>query len=259
MQPFADQLSAADRIQFEINLGTVFAEVFFRREKTAVGLISGALAPEKSPHKTRCRACLAAPNITAKEQFTVGVLHVCCSNATLQRRMALLAVAALGTKLVGDAFRAGPSNDATGAQSDGLSGATSKWNGTPTYPSFDAYRLSRRGTGAHDVTLNRPLVVKRKANPIVRPMRDIERRVHFRRQVGPDAAAWMQHMLAETQLPDPPFLGESKAVQYKRRLVQETMAHHINHPGMTIVDRELKPWNAHPMPMWYPNGGHPIR
>jgi hypothetical protein len=64
-------------------------------------------------------------------------------------------------------------------------------------------------------------------------------------------------MAAEALPADPPFYGESKAVQYKRRLVQERMPK--MHLGLTIVDRELKEWNQYPMPMYYPNGGHPIR
>jgi hypothetical protein len=171
--------------------------------------------------------------------------------------MAFLLAAGVATKLAADAMRAPSNTQATGAQSDGLSGETSKWNGTPDYPNFDAYRLARRGTGAHDVTLNKPLIVKRYPQPMLRPMREIEKKVHFRRQIGPDAAAWMQHMLAEAQPADPPFYGESKAVQYKRRLVQETMPK-IRHPGLTIIDRELKPWNRYPMPMYY-NDGHPHR
>jgi hypothetical protein len=168
--------------------------------------------------------------------------------------MAFLLAAGVATKLAADAMRAPANTQPTGAQSDGLSGETSKWNGTPNYPGFDAFRLGRRGTGAHDVTLNRPLVVKRFPNPIQRPMREIEKVVHFRRQIGPDAAAWMQHMLAEAQPPDPPFYGESKAVGYKRRITQETMCK-INHPGTTIIDRELKDWNKRPMLMYYPD--HP--
>lgn len=168
--------------------------------------------------------------------------------------MAFLVSAAAAAKLISDSMKSTPKDQPTGEDSMFTKGGI--WNKAPTEPGFDAYRLGRRGTGAHDATLNKPLTVKRFANNILRPMRDIEKRVHFRRQVGPKAAAWMQHMEAEGLIPDPPFFGESKAVAYNRRLVKERMPR--MHLGLTIVDRTPKEWNKWPMPMYY-HDGHPHR
>jgi hypothetical protein len=132
----------------------------------------------------------------------------------------------------------------------------SKFNKAPTAPNFDAYQIGRRGTGAHDMTLNRPLAVKRFAENMVRPTRPIQKKIHMRRQVGPKAAAWMQHIQAEALIPDPPFYGESKAVSYNRRLIVERVPR--IHKGLTIVDRELHEFNKKPMIMWY-HEGHPRR
>lgn len=171
--------------------------------------------------------------------------------------MALLATALIGATAVGNyyALKQQAPEPVHGAQ---LSlGDGSRWNKAPTNaPDFDAFQQQRRGTGAHDMTLNRPLAVKRYANNILRPMRDIEKKVHFRRQVGPKAAAWLQHTLANALPPDPPFYGDSKAVAYNRRLVAERVPR--IHKGLTIVDRSLHEFNAKPMPMYY-NDGHPRR
>lgn len=168
--------------------------------------------------------------------------------------MAFLASALVAGKAIADAYKTTRNDQPTGAQS---AFNNPKWTGAPTAPDFDAYRLNRRGTGAHDVTLNRPLVVKRFATPIVKPLRPIQQRVHFRRQVGPKAAAWLQHTLAEAMIPDPPFFNDSKAVAYNRRLVQQRMPR--MHLGLTVVDRELKGWNDRPFPMYYGAEGHPHR
>lgn len=165
----------------------------------------------------------------------------------------LLITAGVAAKAVSDALRSKPQDNIPG---EGSRGPGSKFNDAPNDPKFDAYQQHRRGTGAHDMTVNRALAVKRFAKPIVRPIRPIQQKVLFKRQVGPQTAAWIQHMLAEAMPADPPFYGESKAVSYKRRLVAERMPR--MHPGWTYVDREPKEWNKSPMPMYYPDG-HPFR
>jgi len=165
----------------------------------------------------------------------------------------LLLTAALGAKALADSMRARPSDNVAG---QGSRGPGSKFNDAPTDPNFDAYQQNRIGTGAHDMTINRPLAIKRFPKPMVRPMRDIQRRVMFKRQVGPVASAWIQHTIANSLPPDPPFYGDSKSVAYNRRLVIERMPR--MHKGLTVVDRDLKEWNKEPMIMFYEDG-HPRR
>lgn len=165
--------------------------------------------------------------------------------------MATLLVSALvGAKAITDALRPKSTDNIAGVGSPGNPG--SRFNDAPTDPLFDAYQQGRRGTGAHDMTINRPLAVKRFPNPILKPMRDYQRRVVMRRQVGPETATWIQHMIAEALPPDPPFFGDSKSVAYNRRLVIERMPR--IHKGLTVVDREPKEWNALPMNMYYHDG-----
>lgn len=161
--------------------------------------------------------------------------------------------AALGAKAIANALTPNPAaQNVFGAQN--LDPSVT-WNGVPNDPNYDPYGLVRRGWGAHDMTLNRPLVgIKRFPNPRIAPMRDYQRRVIVRKQVGPETVAFSQHMLADALPPDPPFYGDSKSVSYKRRLVAERMP--CTHPGLTMVDRTLHHWNQFPMPMFYDHG-HP--
>lgn len=111
---------------------------------------------------------------------------------------------------------------------------------------FDPYLIGLPVGYVKDFTQNHALYHKRFRSKIYKAPRDIERRVGFHRQVGPNAAAWLQHTLADLMNKDPPFYGNGVGIARNRQMIAARMPY--MDPGTVIVDRELKEWNNKPAP-----------
>lgn len=87
---------------------------------------------------------------------------------------------------------------------------------------------------------------KRYPQPYIRPLHDNGQSVILARSaVGPETAARMQHIMAETLPEGPPFFTR-KTVSLNRQIQPYQMPSY--HAGLTIVDMEPKIFNALPMP-----------
>jgi hypothetical protein len=93
---------------------------------------------------------------------------------------------------------------------------------------------------------------KRYPQPYTRPLHDNgQSSVLVRAQVGPEAAARMQHIYAETLPEGPPFFAR-KTVELNRQVQPFRMP--SIHPGLTTVDATMHEFNRWPMPYNYPAG-----
>lgn len=125
-----------------------------------------------------------------------------------------------------------------------------------TQDTSELYDPLRRGPRwATDWLANRALHFrKRWPQRYVRPLYDNgQERVLVRRPVGPETAARMQHIYAET-LPNAPPFFYCKSVSINRQIEPYRMPAY--HPGLTYVDTTLHDFNRYPMPYNYP--GHAV-
>lgn len=112
----------------------------------------------------------------------------------------------------------------------------------------DLYDPLRRGPRwATDWLANRALHGrKRYPQPYIRPLHDNGQSVILARAaVGPETAARMQHLMAETLPEGPPFFTR-KTVSLNRQIQPYQMPSY--HAGLSVVDMEPKIFNALPMP-----------